>query len=407
MKSLILLLLCAISTLSYCKNSELFNHCKVKAPAAEQDLFIAKGKSKLEWLGGDNANSIKLDTTHYLWTFGDTLLGQINTQSGSREMTHFIHDSFALVDLRNSSIRFMQQTNEDKQPQSFFTAEIGYYWILSGAPFRDPTTTSRSSSVVLGLANIENTSESFRVRSADLAVIRNPSDPIKNWQVQIFSLDKILPPALSKIHWVSSMVIKSHYLYLFGGNQNKVDSPLFLARIKIADLLKKEQEMVSFEFYSQETTSSNHRGWRANVVDASELQPLTGLPMMSEFSLYYDKKLSRWLTLYLPPFDFKVFLYSAKHLVGPWKKEQKLYDIPAPWSTLKRDGHPVYISYAPKIHPEFNKDNSGKKGLNLTFSYLNNLNLFSFPTLWQEMAETLLQNAPSFYSPQLVTLNCN
>ena len=135
------------------------------------------------------------------------------------------------------------------------------------------------------------------------------------------------------------------------------------------------------------------------------LANIEGLPWMTEASVFYLKASNRWLALNISPFTFDVHLYQANKLIGPWKDMGVIYSIPDPWRSTKKGENNVFISYATKFHPGLGYSESEGK-LSFIFSYINNLNTFSLPALWDTDGKALLKRYPLLYTPILVQVLC-
>lgn len=375
--------------------------CKTDALALNdplQQLFLNKGKLNTQWLGGDNANSMSIGHGQYVWTFGDTLLGTFPDKKNThKNYRYFIHDSIGKMNFSSEkpTMQFYFNESSEGKPTTFFKPQnkAHYYWLLSGVSIGDK--------VVLGLAEIENKAHSFDVVGTSYAVVDNPEAAPGDWVSHLFNLTTSFPKALAKYQWNVALVKNDDYLYLFGAASNVFKYPsMYLARIKKEDAFNNQWQKLSF-FTERDSTYSE---WKSIPFNYDGLKQVQGLPAMSEASFFYDKKTTRWYTLSIPFGKMSVFLYSAKQLTGPWTNHGSIYHIPAPWSTEKEKGKSLFISYAPKFHPELSTGQG--KGMKVMFSYINNLNTFELPGIWSKKGHAVVKEYTNFYIPLLVKVQC-
>jgi hypothetical protein len=366
-----------------------------------QHLFINKGKTQKQWLGGDNANSIWLDSDRVLWTFGDTLWGKYPERKNSyRTLHYFTHDSFGIVNHKEKRMIFYTNESEEGKPTSFFVSKIPnhYYWILSG--------TRVGSSLIFGLADILQKEKGFEVVGTSFAIISNPSLPPEKWHIKMVSLSSVMPAlnVIDNYSWNVSLIVHQNDVYLFGRNNNPLNKKgMVLARININDLL--ESKWMNMTFLIDDKPKF-HSHFKKLPIDSSELKRVEGLPDMSEASIYFDKKNKRWVTLAIPFMTYDVMLYTSPHLMGPWENKGQIYRIPAPWRTTQYKGKSLFISYAPKIHPELASASDKTNQLAFVFSYINNLNEFDFPGISKQKIKATLRQYTDFYQPILVKVRC-
>ncbi len=343
-----------------------------------QALFLNTGPLGTQWLGGDGDTSVVLGEDKIIWFFGDTFLGRYASTQKPKEIKHFVHDSVAVLSDVSSDpeMHFFFQRDSKGWPSSFF--ETGkkdtYFWILSAVKVE--------SKLVLGLAEVTNTQSSFRVVGSTLAIVDNPEASPPEWHVTKLNLKKLLPKKEKSFLWSTGLVYQKPYLYLIGSSASGKENPnMKLVKINAKELFKKNLKKRVF------------------------LSNIEGLPWMTEASILHLKASNKWLALNIVPFTFEVHLYEANKLSGPWKDEGVIYRIPEPWRSTKKDGQHVFMSYAPKFHPGLGYLASEGK-LRFTFSYINNLNTFSLPSLWDTDGASLLKEQPLLYTPIFVRVLC-
>lgn len=367
-----------------------------------QSLFLNTGSSQTQWLGGDSDTSILLDNDTMVWAFGDTLLGDYPSILHPKDIKAFTHDSFAIIThLRDQQpeIHFFTQHNTTGQPASFLKPDNPnhYFWILSAAMVE--------SSLVLGLAEIQNTPQSFRIVGTSLAIIENPKESPSAWNISLVNLNDSLAEEAKQFLWGTGLIFQPPYLYLLGSSlNNEVNASMALARIDYQAVL--QQHFTKIAFLTEAIQESTALSWQATPNQLNPLHNIKGLPWMTEFSTIHVSHLDRWFTLYIPPFGTNIHLFQAQTLSGPWEDLGIIHHIPAPWSTTKKGSEPVFISYAAKLHPGLGLSTSNNQ-LTFTFSYINNLNTFNFPTLWEVEGKSLLTRYPRLYTPILVEASCD
>jgi len=87
------------------------------------------------WLGADASTSIEIDPDHYIWLFGDTLLG--TSRDGKRDYSIFIHNTIGVAQREESgsfsAIKKYYRKNNSKIKAIFNSGkEKAFYWPLVG-----------------------------------------------------------------------------------------------------------------------------------------------------------------------------------------------------------------------------------------------------------------------------------
>lgn len=365
-----------------------------------QVAFLDKGAGKHRWLGGDNANSIAIDSNRYLWTFGDTYWGRFPKGADAYRVPNtFSHGSVGIMDLNHQTMRFHswpEKTNHTALSQRA-SNNSQYHWILSGAKL--------GKQLLLGVLKIQNTDSGFKIVDTGYVLLNKSPMPPKErlfkpqWLSEVLSTQ---PTLLKSTQWAVALIPHGHYLYMMGTRKEpSMHSEMYLARISRDKVL--QGDWSSLAFWSEK---DGVKQFRHALDEESALLPLAGLPSMSEGSFYYDKTRQMWYTLYIPFLGKNVFLYSATQLKGPWQNEGLVYSIPSPWSTTIYRGKSLFMSYAPKFHPEL-QNVTESVHLSFIFSYLNNLNEFELPGISQKQAANALKKYPLFYLPLLVKVSCS
>ncbi|WP_178947575.1 DUF4185 domain-containing protein [Francisella sp. Scap27] len=370
-----------------------------------QKIFHNKGTSLTQWLGGDNDNSIKIADNKYIWTFGDTLLGKYIQ---NKDYKYFIHDSIGIMDTSDSNdikMSFNFKKDEFGNPTEFFkpegTTKDEYFWILSGA--------KSDYKLMLGLATIINTDTSFEILDTVYAVIDNPNDAPNDWNYKLYNIDKLLDfsEEFSELKWNVSIVNGADdYVYIFGiDSKNSLLSNLYVARISTESI--RNADFKKIEFLTKGKNSWQNYSDKTPLLK-SNLKSIEGLPATNEASFYYNENHNKWYTVYISPFSYDVKLLSSDSLLGEWQDNGVIYKVPAPWSTIKQKGKNLFMSYAPKIHPDIKELNESDNTNNLSFvfEYVNNVNGFELPNIWNEQGHQIVQNYSNFYIPLFVNVNC-
>lgn len=327
-----------------------------------QPLFEARESG---WTGGDVATSVPIDNENTLWIFGDSVIGE--TSDGRRiNPKGMPHNTVAVLSGRGheiprpSDVRFSWRETDGKPTAVFYPQEGNstFYWILSGI---------RRGDQLLLLGSIVKPTEepgifNFKIEGTIAIVVSNTTgDPLK-WNVT----SSRFSATNSSVNWYTSISYAVDYqhnyphlfndrllgldnvVYLLGSSGQGFDSSVVLGRAKLTDLMLFNFD--SFEVYVQSMVNGASYVWMSweEVLGMNQsnwrLVPLF-TPGVSEGSLVYNRQLSSWYMLVTRMFDYKIDIWTAQTVTGPWSSTL-VYEIPEPWRNTK-----VYLNYAAKSHP--------------------------------------------------------
>ena len=329
------------------------------------------------WLGADASTSIEIDPDHYIWLFGDTLLG--TSRDGKRDYSIFIHNTIGVAQREESgsfsAIKKYYRKNNSKIKAIFNSGkEKAFYWPLVG--------TMLDSSLLIAADRIttKNTN-SFKTLGAELFTVQNPLKSPDGWQYKRHYI-----PEENGVVWSSALTRRGNVVYLFGQRGTGFDAKTVLSRISVANAESGKWE--------KRTVFSNE-GWQKSATPTT----IKGLPGVSETTVQHNPFFN-WYSLQIPPLSDDIHLYTAEQITGPWTDQGVVYSIPAPWSNTKtKDGKPVFIAYAVKSHPEL-----AEKEHEIVLTY--NVNLDPFVKgLTDKLGEYLKNKAyEGLYVPQFVRI---
>ena len=347
------------------------------------------------WLGADVATSVRLTDDHYLWLFGDTLLGSVRTdcEGGAAYCDRvaaadgFIANSIGVMtrDLDGSFFPLVKYWRTiDGVPAPIFAAEDEdeFLWPLAGLVVGTKllVTTTRQTREA-GLASHGNV----------LVIVENPEDPPYEWRYGRHEIPHVVPSAggadeSAALSWATALVRQGEYVYLFGSRGGATDGATPVARFPVSEELGDGAPL---------RPSYLQRGERGELVwtrsfDASRLVTLEGLPGTSEATIDRDGS-GTWESFQIAALEFDVRRFRAARLLGPWRDDGVVYEIPAPWSAPRPEGETGFAAYAAKSHPELAAPGGGVVSYNVNVA---------FGTL--EEAIEALETTNGFYVPQLI-----
>jgi hypothetical protein len=348
------------------------------------------------WLGADVATSVRLTDDHYIWLFGDTLLGSVETDCPDgasycdrrADDDGFIANSVGVMtrDLDGSFfplVKYWRTVDGAPAPVLAAADPDEFLWPLAGLVVgtRLLVTTTRQTRAA-GLASHGNV----------LVVVENPEDPAYDWRSTRYDVPNVVPSAGNGgedagMSWATALVARGDHVYLFGSRGGATEARTILARLRVADLLARE---LRFRPSYLLETDDGALVW-SETFDGSRLHEIPGLPGTSEATVDRDPHSGRWSSFQIPPLAFEVREYTAERLIGPWRDEGPVYSIPPPWSAERPGGETPFAAYAAKSHPELVPPSAGALSYNVNVA---------FGTL--EEAIEALETIEGFYVPQMV-----
>lgn len=377
-----------------CSNKNMPNN--LKSFFLRPDYYF--GENSNQWLGGDNDNSFALPDGRYFWSFGDTLIGKFKIDNDSkspgyyRDYKYFIHDTVGIYDpsYYNKINYYCKKNGIGGSPSPVFNIEKPgssvYHWILSGSAIKSGN--DQEYKVLLGLDRISPTTGFFKIKNTAWILIGNPQESPLNWKYKTLTI----PNTGSNLNFSTSMFTYKKWIYILG--QRGSDS--VLSRVKKKAFFKFNNKTDILNSIEYLVTGKNKPHWSHKYSGIADLAVVKGLPGMSEASIKYNKNYG-WYTLYMDPYDNKVYLYTASNIEGPWVNKGIIYTIDDKYLNKKIDGKNAFWVYAPKLHPEL-IPNDGKEGA-FVFSYVSNV---AVSGLWDKKSHELIKDYKKLYMPQLV-----
>lgn len=348
------------------------------------------------WLGADVATSVRLTDDHYLWLFGDTLLGSVQTDCADgatycdrvADADGFIANSIGVMtrDLDGSFFPLVKYWRTERGvPAPIFAAEDEkeFLWPLAG--------------LVVGTKLLVTTTRQTREAGLSshgnvLVVVENPEDPPHEWRYSRHEIPHVVPSAGSEdedasLSWATALVQRGEHVYLFGSRGSATAGTTILARFPVAELQR--PDFVLRPDYLQRGRDGAPV-WSGRF-DAGRLVDVTGLPGTSETTIDHDASLDAWASYQIAPLEFDIRRFEADDFFGPWRDGGVVYSIPPPWSVPRPGGETGFAAYAAKSHPELAPPRGGVVSYNVNVA---------FGTL--EEAIEALETVHGFYVPQLV-----
>lgn len=333
------------------------------------------------WLGADVAASIKLNSSTYVWIFGDTLLGRISHHA--RYVNHLRHNSVAIrFCVLKHCCGFLQKYTQNNDPVFTFNPARQYYWPTAGSQL---TTKLFLTGYIVHNSADQPDQESWpNIAGSGFVLVDNPMNQPAQWKYHRHTLAN----TDAHLNWATAAVVQGDWLYIFGCQTLKTStttSNTVLSRIRLSNAEASAWSQMQY-------WHGGHR-WQTKAVEPSNnLAKVPGLPGISEMSLAHNSVLG-WYTLQIPALSFDVHLYTARVLTGPWIDQGVLYTVPQPWRPVAKDD---VIVYAAKVHPEL-ADND-----EIVFTY--NINQLDFTALINNLTK---EKYGWLYIPQFVVIKYN
>jgi hypothetical protein len=347
------------------------------------------------WLGADVATSVRLTDDHYLWLFGDTLLGSVETDCrGGASYCDRVADADGFI---ANSIGVMTRNLDG----SFFPL-VKYWRTVDGVPAPILAAEDESeflwplAGLVVGTKLLVTTTR--QTREAGLAshgnvlvVVENPEDPPYDWRYARHEIPHVVASAGnadgdSSLSWATALVQRGEQVYLFGSRGSATEGTTVVARFPASILLS--DDFTLRPSYLQRD-DGGEPVW-TTAFDATRLVDVAGLPGTSETTIEPEVS-GPWSSYQIPPLEFDVRRYAADDFLGPWREDGVVYSIPAPWSAPRPEGETGFAAYAAKAHPELAAQGGGVVSYNVNVA---------FGTL--EEAIDALETVHGFYVPQMI-----
>ncbi|MEJ5358104.1 MAG: DUF5005 domain-containing protein [Desulfobacterales bacterium] len=283
------------------------------------------------WVGGDGAHSIALGEGAVLWTFGDSLVGEV--RGGRREIAFFVRNAVALQRGKTpaaGALSFHFGRTPAGGPSDFFPAAGDGAWRW---PFHGLREEDGLHLFLLSVQPAEGPEAfAFSPAASLLALIENPADPPEAWRMRF----RELPWGTASRRFGQAVLAEGRHALVYGTLEEK-DEAGFVARHLLLARAPRGRiaDFSAWEFH-------DGGGWSAAVERARPL--LTGVA--AEFSVSPLAAHSGYVLVAseegLSP---RVLVRFAPRPEGPWGQAIPVYSCPE----AGRDAR--IFCYAAKGHP--------------------------------------------------------
>jgi hypothetical protein len=345
---------------------------------SEQNTFLTEIlDNHPSFLGADIASSILLHSTNntktYLWFFGDTLLGNIN--SGKRQWST-LSPSPPLYPSTRNSIGLWTITNNNPSTSVLehyaptYTGQPGQNGVTYG--FFSPTQPDITNNPVvywpIAVIKINNeiytlcqkcAATSLNIVGHDIVKLNaTPYNEPSKWTYEYLST---IPGVDNNTTIGNALITYKNYVYLYGSKNGPTYNG-FVTRISYNDFI--DGIWNNLQVYDQNQWSPYYTIKLSNFIFT---------PLSLSSTIMWHNYMSKWIMLSITAFAIgsKVKLFYSDNLVGPWSEPILIYDIP---SSYLINSNVIY--YAPNFHPEFMVNNNSNE---IYWSY--NLNSFDINDL--------------------------
>jgi hypothetical protein len=323
-------------------------------PATDYDAaFDRYGNTSGLWSGADSTYSAALPGDRELWSFSDTLIGNVNPDGSRPADTPFVNNSFVVT--HQGAFRTVINGTADA-PQSVAAPADPNAWYWSG----DPTVSGNYLEVPYMQFHRTGTG------SFDFAWQKNVLARFDSSTLQLVDVTDL--PSASGVEWGSYNERDGAFTYVYGVEDLGADKYLHIARVRGSDLRGQWQYFTG-------------TGWSDNEADSARV--LDGVS--NEYSV------TRMGTGYVlitqdttELFSTHVVAYFSCSPTGPFAGKTTVYTTPETGAAGSY-GNPNVFTYNPHAHPEVS---SGNK---LLISY--NVNSFDINDVFADV---------SIYRPRFV-----
>lgn len=340
------------------------------------------------WHGADVAYSIQLSPDRFLWLFGDTFVGNPDTQSRTGDLMP--RNSIGIADCPDGTCHVTYAWNTEKvsgSPSSFFeTGTPEFYWPLDGFVAQDTLYVVLEKMHTAG----DGGAFGFGYSGVVLASIKNYMDSPTLWDIHyqpILSGDTVIPgvAAVSPAAAESSADPSAPpgYAYFFTWVKNGRSPEIALVRLPSASL---QDAALSSGHWQYLTKRDDWSSWTTPASPPTDAKILVH-GNYTEFTVFYHPELRRWLmTMPGGIMDGAAFFSHANSLIGKWSTPDTLYNYPESQPSHP-DHAPNVFCYAAKEHPELEANGM------ITFTYACNS---------LKLSEVMAN--PRLYHPVVVTM---
>jgi len=329
---------------------------------SEQNTFLTEIlDNHPSFLGADIASSILLHSTNntktYLWFFGDTLLGNIN--SGKRQWST-LSPSPPLYPSTRNSIGLWTITNNNPSTSVLehyaptYTGQPGQNGVTYGffSPSQPDIDNYPLTYWPIAVIKINNEiytlcqkcqSTSLNIVGHDIVKLNAiPYDDPSKWTYQYLST---IPGVDNNTTIGNALITHKNYVYLYG-SKNGPSYNGFVTRISSNDFINGTWN--NLQVYYQNQWSPYYTTKLSNFIFT---------PLTLSSTIMWHNYMSKWIMLSITALiGPKVELFYSDNLVGPWSEPISIYNIP---SSYVINSNIIY--YAPNFHPEFMVNNNSNE----------------------------------------------
>ncbi len=337
----------------------------VVSPLPEYDEAFTSSSG---WVGGDGAHSLALGDGVLLWTFGDSLVGEV--REGRREIAFFVRNAIALQRSRTpaaEAISFHFGRTPEGQPSDFFPPGGDGSWRW---PFHGLKEAGGLSLFLLAVQPAAGPEAfAFSPGASLLAVIENPSDPPEGWRLRLHEL----PWGTPRRRFGQAVLVRGEHAFIYGTLEEKGQGGSLLRHLLLARAPRTGiADFSSWEFHTG-------GGWSSAVERARPL--FTGIA--AEFSVSPLAAPGGYVLVSseegLSP---RILVRRAPRPEGPWSPAVPVYSCPEAGADER------IFCYAAKGHPALS---SGPEELVVTY-------------VANAIDPELLSSRPELYRPRFLRL---
>ena len=269
--------------------------------------------NKNGWLGGDGSISVAMDSTHVLWIFADSFVG--NKQQYNRSGSNGISNSVAIssCDMTNGwDVHYYWRNMYSPNPGDFFATYTDRYCYWPQDVFM------YNGNIYVALNKVSPTYGAdpgigFLNIGATLAKISNfrGVEP-DQWQINYIPWSSVI-----QYHSWKGIATHGNYVYMFTQLPDKLP---FLTRIPFDHL---DEPAKYIEYWSKQKT------WKKGVIEGDVQVILDERISGSGGSVRYHSDLSQWVLIHGPRWNGRNILkHTAPELTGPWSRGETIYEVP-------------------------------------------------------------------------------
>ena len=314
------------------------------SPPAQPPVLLPDFAYTQGWLGADDAYSVPLGARTSLWLFGDTFVGDSNTELRSQAKT-MVRNSVGIsvcAPGKSCTLRYFWLHPEAPQPRSFFGTgnDDLWYWPLDG--FVQGKTLYVA---LLAVRNKPNATPKdvfgFEISGTKLVTISNVHASPEKWHPVI--RDFTGARLWSGVSIVRDGQFLLWYTQMSGGEGRGYMTVMRIAANKIATSPDPWEYLGADGQWKQGFPGDD----AMHVID----QPI------SEMSVRFHPQIHKWIALSIGP-EFpspRAVFRLADSPLGPWSAPKTLFEFPE-----MKAGNPGFdkdtFCYAVKEHTEFTSD---------------------------------------------------